>query len=401
MKICFLTENIFSIGGVSRVVTTLANQMVNSNKVDIICVRPNTKVNYKLYGLNNKIKVKVPIEMSDDKRKFFLRRIFRRINQKLFKIPGMSLLEWIYLPKKLLNNYISYLNECDYDVIIAVQGKESLILGKIADKLKCTCIGWQHNSNDAYFNTCNRYYWNQKELFSKYIPNLDNYVVLTDDDCKKFNEKNISNVCRIYNPVDYVEKDEIDKDKSQYDLVFVGRLVKEQKGLDYLSEIIYKVKMKYPKVKVVIIGDGEDRKFLEEDINKRGINESVTFVGQTNNVNQYYSKAKILLSTSRWEGFGLVLVEAMQYKIPIVTFETTGPKEIIGLSKSGFIIKKYDVDAFVDKVCLLLSNNMLLGRMGENAAIRAKDFSTEKIVDEWYELLYKNKSNMGINNYEN
>lgn len=386
MKICFLVEDIFLIGGVSRVVTTLANEMVINNEVTVICISENINIDYSLYNLNKNINVYAPLVIRDKKRKYIINRCMRYINKNKVKIKSNKLLDWTYLPKKLTNKYINYFREADYDVIIAVQGRTSLILGRIAPYVNSKCIGWQHSSFEAYFETPNQYYWNQLSLFLKYIKQLDCYVVLTNSDQRKFIEMGLSNCIRIYNPISN-DDIRVNNLKKEYDLLFVGRLSKESKGLDFLLDIIKMVHDKNKRVKVAIVGDGNGYKYLKSQIDILHLNNTITLVGETNNVDEFYSSSKVLLSTSRWEGFGLVLLESMKYGVPIISFANTGPFEILGGSNAGILIEKYDIIRFSEQVISLLENTTKLNLMCNCAKKRVKDFYVDKIIGEWYGIM--------------
>ena len=161
------------------------------------------------------------------------------------------------------------------------------------------------------------------------------------------------------------------------------------KGLDLLADIFSIVKMKISEARLTIVGDGNGRKRLEETLAKLNLQHSVNFVGQRDNVMQYYQQGSVVLLTSRKEGFGLVTTEAMECGLPVVSFKTEGPSEIINDGRNGFLIDNYDVNAFAEKVILICKNKELRSVMGRKAKERAKDFSIDKIVNEWRELFVR------------
>ena len=147
--------------------------------------------------------------------------------------------------------------------------------------------------------------------------------------------------------------------------------------------------MKISEARLTIVGDGNGRKRLEETLAKLNLQHSVNFVGQRDNVMQYYQQGSVVLLTSRKEGFGLVTTEAMECGLPVVSFKTEGPSEIINDGRNGFLIDNYDVNAFAEKVILICKNKELRSVMGRKAKERAKDFSIDKIVNEWRELFVR------------
>ena len=105
--------------------------------------------------------------------------------------------------------------------------------------------------------------------------------------------------------------------------------------------------------------------------------------GNSEDFMKYYMQASIALLPSRQEGFGLVVTEAMECGLPVISFKTKGPSEIIEDGVNGFLIDKYDVVSFAKRIVMLCERPDLRKQMGENAARRAEDFSCHFIVGEW------------------
>ena len=108
--------------------------------------------------------------------------------------------------------------------------------------------------------------------------------------------------------------------------------------------------------------------------------QEILLVGNTDNVYQYYQKASVMLQTSRWEGFGMTIIEAMSCGVPVVAFHNYGPDEIIRDKKDGFLIEHYDIEVFAQRVVDILKNTSLCEELGENGVERSKDFSIEKLL---------------------
>ena len=99
--------------------------------------------------------------------------------------------------------------------------------------------------------------------------------------------------------------------------------------LDYLIDVIKKISEEVPKLRVTIIGDGPSHNWLKAEIERTGLGEKVNLLGTTDNVYQFYGRASVMVQTSRWEGFGMTILEAMSCGIPVVAFHNYGPDEII------------------------------------------------------------------------
>lgn len=150
--------------------------------------------------------------------------------------------------------------------------------------------------------------------------------------------------------------------------------------LDYLIDVIKKISEEVPKLRVTIIGDGPSHSWLKAEIEKTGLKEKVNLLGTTDNVYQFYSKASVMVQTSRWEGFGMTILEAMSCGIPVVAFHNYGPDEIIRDSVDGYLVDHFDTEAFAKKVAEILKQPERRKQMGKCAIERSRDFSLEKVL---------------------
>ena len=391
MKICFITSSIFNHGGIQRVLSILANRLSLSYQVDILCTDVMYAENREIYNLSSEINVELNSElMSNSIIERIISKVGRVINNKTGLLNNkhlISILRKSYCSDKIQHKFVKYLNDKEYDLVVGVEGDYSLLIGIISQQLKAKTIGWQHNSYDAYFKNPNRYYWNQDELYKNYIEKLDQYIVLTDYDKEMF-EKNMQlEVTRIYNPLSFVSIN-----KSQCctkNILFVGRLVEKQKGLDFLIESFKKVVSKKTDWKLIIVGDGPDKQKLMDLIIDAKLEKNVEIVPFTNEVEQYYLNSSIFVSTSRWEGFGLVITEAMECGLPVIAFSNSGPKEIINKpNENGILVSCGDCDELADKIIDLIENEEKRKRIAGQAIVRAKDFSISKIYEEWDKILH-------------
>lgn len=389
MKICFITSTIFNLGGVQRVVSVLASELSKNNKVDIICTNKDFKINREMYNLNLNVNIKFKPELLN---KNFTSKVicktFKKVNSStgVFNNETMSnVLKYIFYPNEIINKFIDYLRKENYDVIVGVEGYYSLLLGEIGDKINSKTIGWQHNSYDAYLNNKNKYYWKQNELFKKYLPRLNKNIVLTYDDMEKYKEKLDLDCEVIYNPLSFESHKKSTCDNKS--IIFAGRLLEQQKGLDFLIEafsIVHKVKKDWI---LMILGDGPDREILIKHIEKHNLQDKVILFGQCDNVKDYYVDSSIFVSTSRWEGFGLAITEAMECGLPVVSFDNSGPKEIINKPDiNGILVKNHDVVELANEIIKLIDNDGKRKSMSSESIKRAKDFKIDNIVKQWIKI---------------
>lgn len=390
MKICFVTSNIFSSGGVQRVTTVLANELVKYNEVDILCTSDKHKPNYKLYDLNKSINVQINPNMH--KKRLTSKLICKSLmilNNKtgIFnKSKCITILNKVYFPGNIQKNFLEYLNSKKYEVIIAVEALYSMLIGSIANELNAKTIGWQHNSYEAYFETKGRYCWNIDRMFKKNISMLNKCVVLTEHDKNKFKEKmGIKSIC-IYNPLSFTSKQK--SNFNNRNIISVGRLVQEQKGFDLLLDAYKIVSIKHPDWKLIIVGDGADKEKLENKILELKLTNNVEIRPFTTNISYYYLNASIFVSSSRWEGFGLVITEAMECGVPVVAFANSGPKEIININGiNGVLVPTKNVKKLALEIINLIENGDKRRDISINAIERAQDFNIKRIAEKWKKVL--------------
>ena len=388
MKICFFTDTIFTLGGIQRVVSVLASELCKEYEVDIVCTH-DKKIDRSLYKLDDKVNVIInPNLFKKSLIKRIIHKPFKVLNEKtglLNKSKYEKVLYELYISSNNKKNLKKFLDKKQYDIVVGVAGYYSMLLGSISDEIESKTIGWQHNSYNAYLNTPYRYHWMQDELFMKYICKLDKYVVLTDCDKKELKAKLGIKSIRIYNPLSF--KSEKKSTLINKNILYVGRLVEVQKGLDLLIESFEKVHNKAPDWNLIIVGDGEDKERIQDKINKKNLSNFIKIHPFSDDVKKYYLNSTIFVSSSRWEGFGLVITEAMECGVPVVAFNNTGPKEIIKINnKNGILVPCKDTKLLADSILYLINNKDERKKISKNSIERAKYFSLENISKEWTSL---------------
>lgn len=390
MKICFFMYTPFVYGGIERVTSNLSNILVkNGYDVTILC-KDNNEIDRSMYNLDKKVKiVYCKRETLKDKIICFPDKVLSYFNKKTNILKNnIKILEKAYIHKNnfLRKSAIEIINKNKYDVVIGVNGYFSLMLSTIKNSLNCKCIGWQHSTYDAYFNTKNKYYYNQSYLYKKYIPNLDEYIVLTNILKQEIDEEFKINSKCIYN-INSFKSDKI-SNLTKKEFLAVGRLTKA-KGFDNLIKIfsIYCKNNKDWNLK--IIGSGEEKDYLNKLIKDNKLEKRVKIEPFTNNIKSYYLNSSALLVTSRWEGFGMTAIEAMEFGLPVITYDIPSMIEITGNGKYGKLIKNNNMKEFSKE--LEYFSNSLENRKeySKLSKIRAKDFYEDKIIDKWNEILKK------------
>lgn len=168
--------------------------------------------------------------------------------------------------------------------------------------------------------------------------------------------------------------------------VAVGRLDFE-KNFSRLISIWAKVHPQHPDWVLDIYGDGPEYSLLQLQIDRLELSACVFLHGSTDNVVSAYLSGSINLLTSRYEGFGLVIVEAAKCGLSTIAFDCPdGPAALINDSCNGFLVPYDDDQAFIDKLSCLMENEDLRREMGHKAMETSQRFSQECIMPRWKEL---------------
>lgn len=189
----------------------------------------------------------------------------------------------------------------------------------------------------------------------------------------------------IPNPIAMPVSDEsISKEK---EIIYVGRIEYNQKRTDRVVDIWKELEPLYPDWKLTIVGDGEDREDLQKRIDAYGL-KRVEIIGFVNPIN-YYQRASILLLTSEYEGFGLVIAEAMSHGlVPVVYNSFESAKDLITDGYNGALIERpFSVSGFVGRVQELMNKPEYLNKLSKNSRIVSVDYSIDKLANKWYQLM--------------
>ena len=166
-----------------------------------------------------------------------------------------------------------------------------------------------------------------------------------------------------------------------------GRLSAE-KGQMYLVEIARKLQDKGLRFKILIAGIGRLKAKLVKYANELEVSDKIEFLGFVDDMKKFHKSIDIFCLTSLWEGFGYVLIEAMAFEKPVVAFNINSSAEIIDNNQSGFLIEKFDIEEYTNKVELLIKNKNLREKFGiEGRKKVEKTFNLEKSIDQLEETI--------------
>jgi len=221
------------------------------------------------------------------------------------------------------------------------------------------------------------------------FPNVRKIITVSKGIEKKLNNNyNLKNTKTIYNPIDLklISQKLLAQKPVDFDYILaVGRLSR-QKGFDILINAFAKSNLKN-KTKLIILGEGKERKNLEKLIIELNLEKQVLLHGKVDNPFIYMKHARFFVLSSRFEGFGIVIIEALACETPVIaTNRESGPSEIISHEKNGLLIPVEDENALKQAMEQLFYNNKLYQKLKENAAISVKKYDIKNIVQDWLEL---------------
>ena len=218
----------------------------------------------------------------------------------------------------------------------------------------------------------------------KMLKRCEKVVVLTHKDAACW--KDYDNIEVIHNVVtNYPEKitDVADRPKR---IIAVGRL-HAQKGFDLLIQSWQLIAARHPDWQLVVYGHGGDLQKLQQQLEKAGLTSSMTFAGTTDNIYKEYQNSAFYVMSSRYEGWGLVLVEAMSCGLPCVSFDCPyGPSDIIRDGEDGFLVENGNIQQLAEKMELLINNKELREWLGVRARLNAARFTSDNIMPQWTKL---------------
>jgi glycosyltransferase involved in cell wall biosynthesis len=235
----------------------------------------------------------------------------------------------------------------------------------------------------------------RKRTFARHLAALlaDDVVTLTERDKRAWGEKTtaLARLHSIFNPVNSHPVD-FEYDAKSQNVLAVGRLV-EQKGFDLLLCVWAQVKCVSTSDTwhLTIVGDGEERARLLNQIAALGLSQSVSLHAATDSIHDYYRTAAVVCCSSRSEGLPMVLIEASQSGIPIVSFDCeTGPREIVDHGVSGLLVPDGNIGALAAALVAVMSDEQARMSFSTGAKTAALRFSREHVLGKWMGMLNEN-----------
>ena len=376
LKIVYCTPALYMAGGVERVLTLKANYMADVLGYDITIVLTEGMNKPLFYPLSDKITViNLDVDFEALWTCSFTKKIFVYLQkQRIFK--------------KRLSGVLMRLKP---DITVSLLRREINFINKIKDGSRK--IGELHVNRSNYRNFEAGDTNFVKRLFARYwmhnlvshLKRLDRFVVLTEEDKASWTE--LSNVEVIPDPLAF-DIDQVSPLTNKR-VIAVGRYV-YQKGFDLLLHAWKKIEQQHPDWALAIYGMGE-RTPYEQLIDKLQIDRNRCHLnGSTPDIKAEYLNSSLFVFSSRFEGFGMVLIEAMACGLPVVSFDCPcGPKDIVRHNEVGLLVPSGNIDSLAEAMHQMMSDNIFRQQMAAAAIINAKRFQLDEIAQQWKSLFEK------------
>lgn len=209
---------------------------------------------------------------------------------------------------------------------------------------------------------------------------FDRYIVLTKENGKEWNGRNLQ---VIPNPLSFIPRNNSSLDNKR---VLVVGSHSYNKGYDTLLEMWKCLSKKFPNWHLHIFGKFDQHKVFVKLAEQNAI-KNCNFYSPISNIEKEYLTSDILFLTSRSEGFGMVLIEAMACGVPCIAFDCpSGPRDIISDGEDGFLVENQNMHDFINKATELMSDAKKLKAMGISAKRNVLRYREDKIVNEWDRL---------------
>lgn len=359
MKLLFFINSLAG-GGAERVMVIICNELVNRGHEVFLA----TSIDIPFaYEIDSRIKI---IDLYPKRSK--KRDITSKIHNRLKTYRRIR-----EIAKEINPNVAtSFMLGLNTDVIIATRG------------LKAPIIASEHSTFDIKYSPI-------KYIKRFYINRLADFVTILTQYDFEFIGNRLKNKIIIPNPLTFeIERGDIIREQV---VIAAGSIDRwHGKGFDSLIKIWGNISPTFPDWKLQIAGGGSDESFdyLKSIAEQNNVLETVELLGFQSHLDKLFQQKAIFILSSRYEGFGMVITEAMSQGCTVVSFDCiAGPREIITDNVSGLLVEDQNMEEMEKVLIKLMSDEALRDKLSEGGLKEAEKFSVDKIVDKWEELFEK------------
>lgn len=387
MKLLFYCDTIFTFGGVQRVLAVLASNLSLNHDVTILTLDSPNIEDRSMYGMD-KYPVKFDfIDYPDlSWKEYYPCKAYSYLYKKV--LPQTQITSDWYSNTSFPPSYQKLLarkiNQGNYDTVIGVHAFLSFHLASVSKRIKAKTIGWMHNSYQAFFEIEPAYLEKLENHFKYQMPKLSELILLTRTDQELYKNKLNLPARFIYNPLTV---EAICAGSASYKkFIAVGRFARKHKGFDILLKAFARFAENNSDWTLEIVGEGEEEALYRSLISQHRLENRVTLSPFTKNIEQHYASSSVYILSSRWEGFGLVQIEAMAHKLPVISSDLPIARELFENNSCAITFRSEDVEDLAEKMAFI-AGKADLAAMGEQAYAFSKEFAVSKITEQWEKLL--------------
>jgi len=373
MRIVYVVGGLLAPNGMSSVLSAKINYLADHTGYELYMILTEKAGQAWYYNINPKVKwMNFDINFDElDTMPLFKKFFFYQLKQRKYK--------------KL---FTDYLMEIRPDITVSTVRREINFINDIKDGSK--------KIGEIHFNRTNYREFNKRWLpgfVNRFITHqwvgslllqlkrLDRFVVLSEEDYNNWPE--LTNKVVIPNSLSYFPVFSSSCENKQ--VIAVGRYT-WQKGFDLLLRSWKQVHDKHPSWILNIYGSGERDEYIRQ-VHELKLSAVVNCHSAVNNIYEKYHESSIFVLSSRYEGFGLVIVEAMAAGLPVVSFNCPcGPSDIIRSGEDGLLIENGDIDKMADAICWMIEHPEERCQYGKQARQNAMRFSQEEVMQQWIQL---------------
>lgn len=371
MKIAYLHHSMITTGGVERMIVNKADYLADQKGFDV-CIITTDQTGYPLvYPASEKVK------HYDLGVNFYSRYRYPRGLRDGYRLV---------LRRRYLQRLEALLKELKPDIVICSTYDFTNLCPSVNDgsvKIVESHIAKEFTIDDPHHPLVLKYL--TESLYGKverFVQNGNFLVTLTNMDSANWGKISRKTVIPNFLPF-YPEKVSTCLKRQ---ILAVGRL-ERQKGFDLLVEVWDTVVRKHPDWTLKLYGNGSMKGQLEKRVQELGMQDSFLLLDPVSNIADKYAESSIYVMSSRYEGFGMALIEAMACGTPVVSFDCpNGPADIIHDGVDGLLAEPGNIAQLAEKLCFLIENDEARIRMGQVARENVKSYLPESIMQQWIDL---------------
>ena len=372
MKLIYCIHSVYNPGGMERVLLNKVSYLVEKLGWEVLIVTTDQHNRPPFYPFPQQVRmVDLGVNYSEDNDKGTLKKVagyLRRRRQHKKALTALLMRE-------------------KADIVVSLYPSESSFLPSIKDGSKkvlelhyCKFFRLQYGRS-GLMGLIDRY---RTWLDERIVRRFDKFVVLTEEDLGYWG--NLPNIAVIPNAALFIAPRLSDQTEKR--VIAVGRL-DYQKGFDRLIEA-WALVQKNPALhawRLDIFGQGEWLEMLERMIRERDLTSSARINAPSKQIGEEYASSSLLVMSSHYEGFPMVMIEAMACGLPVVAFDfKCGPKDIIEKDTNGLIVPEGDITALAEAMTQIMANDEKRKAMAIEAQKVTDRYSEERVMGQWIEL---------------